>query len=147
MTNATPLVVTPEHVVAAARGYLDVRWRHQGRTRAGLDCIGLVVCVARELGLSSADAAGYGRHPDAGRLRAALRTHCVQRSGDAAPGMVALLRFEREPQHLAIVTPYALGGLAIVHALTSARRVVEHRLDDTYRSRIVELFDLPGVVR
>jgi cell wall-associated NlpC family hydrolase len=140
---------TPEHVVAAARAYLGVRWHHQGRSRAGLDCIGLIVRVAHDLGLSLADVHGYGRHPDGDRLLAGLRTHCVERSGAApAPGMVALMRFDIDPQHLAIVVPYAVdSGLAIVHALAPARRVVEHRLDAAHLASIVALFDLPGVAR
>jgi cell wall-associated NlpC family hydrolase len=48
-------------IVAAARTYLGVPWRHQGRTRAGLDCAGLIVMVARDLALSDYDSTAYGR--------------------------------------------------------------------------------------
>lgn len=138
---------TPAQVVAAARGYLGVRWHHQGRSRAGLDCIGLVVRVAHDLGLSEFDVAGYGRNPDSDRLRAGLREHCVERFGSPEVGMVALMRFDIAPQHLAFVVPYEHGGLGLVHALVTARRVVEHRLDVVNLARIGGLFDLPGVAR
>ena len=57
-----PSDVTPDMIVAEARTWLGVLWRHQGRTRAGIDCVGLLVCVARALGLSDYDSTGYGRH-------------------------------------------------------------------------------------
>jgi cell wall-associated NlpC family hydrolase len=35
-------------IVSAARSWLGVPWRHQGRTRQGVDCAGLVVLVGRK---------------------------------------------------------------------------------------------------
>jgi cell wall-associated NlpC family hydrolase len=52
---------TPERILAEARGWLGVPWRHQGRTRAGVDCAGLVVMVGRALGLTDYDTTGYSR--------------------------------------------------------------------------------------
>ena len=54
--------VTGEAVVAQARTWLGTPWRHQGRSPRGVDCAGLVVLVARALGLADHDVAGYGRH-------------------------------------------------------------------------------------
>jgi cell wall-associated NlpC family hydrolase len=55
-------------IVAAARGWIGVPWRHQGRSRAGVDCVGLIVVVCRELGLSDYDSTVYGRDPDPTRF-------------------------------------------------------------------------------
>lgn len=138
--------VLPAEVVATARSYIDTRWHHQGRNRAGLDCAGLIVCVAHDLALSDFDMRDYGRLPNADQMREVMRGQCTELPTAAlAPGVVALLRFEREPQHLAIVADYLYGGLSIVHALMQSRRVVEHRLDDLWYSRIVALYALPGV--
>ena len=139
--------VSAQDVCAAARTWLRVPWRHQGRNAAGVDCLGLLVRVALDLGLAVQDRAGYGRQPGGGALLAELRRQCTERAGPPQPGMVALMRFKREPQHVAFVVPYALGGLAIVHALCTAGCVTEHRLDDAWRRHIVTLFDLPGVER
>lgn len=137
---------TPADVVTAARSYIGVRWHHQGRSRAGLDCAGLVVCVAHDLGLSDFDTRDYGRLPAGDAMRKVMRTHCTELPADAlAPGVVALMRFDAEPQHLAIVADYLYGGHSIAHALMQSRRVVEHRLDDLWRGRIVSLYALPGV--
>ena len=59
--------VSTAQVVAAGRCYTGVRWHHQGRTRAGLDCAGLIIRTAHDLGLSEFDLADYGRLPD-GRM-------------------------------------------------------------------------------
>lgn len=138
---------SPADVVVVARSYLGIRWRHQGRSRAGVDCVGLIIRILRDLGLSDFDASGYGRLPDGVMMRRTLDQHCVPRVGDPLPGMVALMRFKGAPQHVGIVAPYVHGGESLVHALVTARKVAEHRLDPTWLSRIVALYDLPGVER
>ena len=137
-------VAAPRDVVAAARGFLGVRWHHQGRSSAGLDCAGLVIAVAHVLGLSAFDTRDYGRLPSGQRMREILDAHCA-RAPALQPGVVALMRFEADPQHLAIVADYVYGGLSLVHALMTERRVCEHRLDTHWRARIVALYALPGV--
>lgn len=138
--------VTPADVAATARAYLGVRFVHQGRSRAGMDCAGLVVRVAQDLGLSEFDWRGYGRLPEADRMREVMQSQCVELKPGTAPslGLVALMRFEAEPQHLAIVVDHP-HGLGIVHALMTERKVAEHRLDATWSQRIVALYQLPGV--
>jgi len=139
--------VTVEQLVAAARSYIGVRWHHQGRSRAGLDCAGVIIRAAHDLGLSEFDARGYGTQPD-GSMSRLLREHCLlQPSGtEPEPGMVAEMRFELEPQHIGLIVPYRLGGVGLLHAMSLfPRRVTEHRLDDLWRRRIVALYKLPGV--
>ena len=137
-------MTTPVQVIAAARGYLGVPWVHQGRSRRGVDCAGLVVMVARELGLTSFDVIGYARRPDGESLRAAIvEAGCVE--SDVQLGALLLMRFKREPQHVALVADHPAGGFSIVHALSTSRAVVEHRLDDAWRRRIVSAWELPGV--
>lgn len=51
--------VSGDQVVKAARRYLDVPFKLHGRTRAGLDCIGLLIAVARDFGLSLTDIFDY----------------------------------------------------------------------------------------
>lgn len=138
--------VTPADVAATARAYLGVRFVHQGRSRAGMDCAGLVVRVAQDLGLSEFDWRGYGRLPEADRMREVMQSQCVELKPGTAPslGLVALMRFEAEPQHLAIVVDHP-HGLGVVHALMAERKVAEHRLDATWSQRIVALYELPGV--
>lgn len=39
-----------ELIVATARSWIGTPWKRFGRTRNGIDCGGLVICVAREVG-------------------------------------------------------------------------------------------------
>lgn len=125
--------------VAIARACVGTRFRHQGRYPGiALDCAGLVVHVARTLGLDYRDVAAYERRPSGGRLEAALDAQpCLERAdGEPQPGDVLLLRFEEDPQHLAI---YA-GDDMVIHAYAAVRRVAEHRLDADWRARIVRVY-------
>ena len=93
------MTVTRADVVRVARSYVGVRWRHQGRTRAGIDCIGLVIAVAHDLGLTDYDFTGYGRVPDGKALRATMCEQMDLLSTEPQLGDVLLLRFDRNPLH------------------------------------------------
>ncbi len=131
---------TPEDVIAVASRYLGTRWHHQGRSRAGVDCIGLLVLIAQDLGLSVFDQTDYSHQPDGQRLQAALEAHLTP-VAVPAPGDVLLIRFQQLPQHVALL----VDGGDIIHAYAQARRVVRHRLDDLWRSRMVRAYRFPGV--
>lgn len=139
-------MVTRADIVATARSYLLVRYHHQGRNRAGLDCVGLVLATAWDLGLTAVDFDGYGTTPDGVMMRAELDRHMIRiHPDDMRPADVLLMRFELDPQHLAIVTEMAEGP-GIIHAHSRARRVVEHVIDATWRARTVAAYSWPGVV-
>ncbi len=48
-------------LLAAARGYLGVPFRHLGRGRSGLDCVGLLLLSASDAGIAAEDPGGYAR--------------------------------------------------------------------------------------
>lgn len=133
-------MISRADIVATARSYMGVRWHHQGRNRAGLDCVGLVLATAWDLGLTTVDFDGYGRVPDGRMLRAELDKH-MDRTDSPHIGDVLLMRIEQQPQHLAIAT-----DIGIIHAHAMMRRVVEHRLDDWWSSRVVGAYAWRGVV-
>lgn len=133
-------MITRQKIIAAARSYRGCRYHHQGRTRAGIDCAGLLVCVARDVGIAvDGDQSGYSRTPDGASLKQALDSFGTP--VDAfQPGDFLLMRFDAQPQHIAIVT-----DVGIIHSYLSARRVVEHGLSDDWRARIVQAYAFPGV--
>lgn len=52
--------VSRQQIVEVARSYCGVKYTHQGRKRnIGLDCGGLILMVARDLGLSELEELGY----------------------------------------------------------------------------------------
>lgn len=131
--------MTPSAIIAAARRHLKTPFLHQGRVPGlGLDCAGLVVVVAREFGLQPADPMGYGRMPFQGLLQQALENEaCIHRipSAERQPGDILLMRFGRDPQHLAI-----LAGDTIIHSYSVVGEVCEHALDDAWQRRIVAVY-------
>lgn len=132
--------VTRERFVAEARVWTGTPYLHQGRNRLGVDCIGLLLVVGWSLGLTEYDVKGYGRTPNAGFLEAECE-RLMQRTDNALTGDVYLMRFTRDPQHLAIATDRGL-----IHAWGGAGRVVETSLPLSWRSRIVRAYAVPGVV-
>lgn len=130
--------------IAAARGYLGVRFRHQGRSMRGVDCVGLCIVAMSAIGRPCFDAKAYSREPLTQGLRAAL----VRNLGDPVPhesmreGDVVLMAFVGEPSHTGIVTNYPDGGFAILHTFAQIRKVVEHRMDATWLGYITDVFRL-----
>jgi len=134
-------------VVAAARRWIGTPWQHQARVLgAGCDCAGLIIMVARELGLADVDVTGYGTEPDGERLQALCDQYMHRVPlADVRPGDVLLMAFASPPRHLGIVGDYPGGGLSLIHAYAQMRKVVEHRLDAEWMGRAVAAYRLPGV--
>jgi cell wall-associated NlpC family hydrolase len=132
-------MITRQEIINAARNYLGVRYKHQGRTRFGLDCLGLVVRVAHDLSLSNEDSTDYGSVPDGKRLMREMDAR-LDITMNAKPGDVLLMRFDKNPQHLAIMT-----DKGIIHSYAQVRGVVEHRLDDEWAKRIVRSYSFRGI--
>lgn len=136
------MTVARERVVAAARNWLGTPFHHQGRLKGvGVDCAGVVVGVAKELDLSAFDITGYGHRPNSREMEQLCYSEmsCVVQS-QMQPGNVLLLEVDNQPQHLAFVT-----DIGMLHSYAPLRCVVEHRIDEEWKSRILGVFELPGV--
>ena len=136
-------MIKRQTIIDAARTYLGTRFKHQGRIKgAGIDCVGLVLCVGIDVGLDLPRYLDYSRHPDGKTLQDRLETH-MQRipEADALPGDVLLFRGKSQPQHVGIIS--APGYM--VHAHLSYRKVVEHRIDSSWQKLIVAAYRYPGV--
>ncbi len=126
-------MLTADSFIAAARTYIGVPWQHQGRSRHGIDCVGLLVCVARDLGIPVEDVRAYEREPRAHDLARILRRHCVSvpvaamRRGD-------IVLMGRPSTHVGILT-HAHRPLGLIHVPTNGA-CVEVRFDpDIHRLR------------
>lgn len=134
------IALEPSRTVQAARSYLGVPHHHQGRHRtAGLDCVGLLLAVAQDIGAEWHDLEGYSRSgaATADLMGYSLLREHMARSLDeipietAAPGDVWLFWVERllVPHHVAIIT----GPDRIIHSAARLAgglpgRVLETRL-------------------
>ena len=119
--------------IKEARTWIGTPFHHQGRVKSvGVDCAGLIVGVARELGIFDHQFVGYGREPNNGMLEKELSKYC-ERINSIKPGCILLMRFKTEPQHLAIYTDEN----TIIHAYQSIGKCIEHTLDEKWNRRIV----------
>jgi hypothetical protein len=134
----------------AARSYLGVPFLHQGRNRSGLDCVGLRWIAGRDVGEDLPDYREYRAQPNRGSLLA----HVVARLGEPAlsapicltdlrPDDTVLMRFYREPHHVAIVgeLEYHEGKqLTLIHACGTEERVIEYRLTPDKAATFTHVF-------
>lgn len=136
------MMVTRADIIAEARTWVGTPFHHQGRLKGvGVDCAGVIVGVAHALGLSDYDRHDYGREPYCGMLRSTLDEHMHRVQGDPLPGDVLLMAFDREEQHLAILTDQN----TIIHAYEHVGRCVEHRYADVWRARTRGVYRYKGV--
>ena len=134
----------PTDIIEAARSEIGTPFRHQGRVSGKcLDCAGLVVRVAALLGVTVADQSGYSRLPSGAKLESALdgQPNVFRVRGNPLAGDILMLRFDKDPQHLAIFT-----GENIIHSTNQTGRVVEERFDALWKSRLVRVYRFVGVI-
>jgi cell wall-associated NlpC family hydrolase len=142
-------MISRSQVIAEAREWIGTPFHHQARIKGvGVDCVGLVLGVAWELGIAprTLDEKGYPRVPDGVSLMRTMRGHAAEIDrADMQPGDVIVLSFDRDPQHLGILGDYRHGGLSIIHAAGNTGRVIETRLMFSPAMKFVAAFALPGV--
>ncbi len=138
-------------VVVAARAYIGTPYLHQGRVKGplgGIDCVGLPVGVAWDLGLKAREwnVTGYRRLPDGVTLMRQIRplmAHEVPQTA-MAPGDLLVIAWDRFPHHVGILGDH-LGGLSIIHADNRRGEVVEQRLVLAAGMKFVAAFRFPEV--
>jgi hypothetical protein len=105
-------------VIAAARACLGTRFRLHGRSREGLDCVGLAAMAYGKAGVPAGYALCGG---DPGQTAAAIDGFGLARVTDPPrPADLLLLRVGPHQLHLAILT-----DRGFIHADARLRRVVE----------------------
>jgi cell wall-associated NlpC family hydrolase len=128
-------------ISAAALAMVGTKFHAQGRLPGvGLDCIGVVVCVARQLEIPHWDIPAYSMRPD-GQLMPALAAQLERVQGEPQEGDVLLMSFDKEPHHVAIV----VDGGRIVHAYSTVRKCVVQEYTDHWRSKVRAVYRFPGV--
>jgi hypothetical protein len=158
----------------AARAYVGMEFRHQGRARPGdgksarIDCAGLLVCVGEDLGLIDragraiirADYADKGPQPHDGYLHAECERRLETREtrldvsplNGPRPGDVVTLRAPNSISHCGFIGADGAGALTLIFPypvrLKNAihGRIVEVRFDERWRGRLVGAFYFPGVI-
>lgn len=132
-------------IVTAARSYIGASWAHEGRTRGGLDCIGLIQVVGGSFGVPYTDMTGYDAAPDGHLFLGHLKKHLtINQGGVYFDGTIGLFRQNRYPCHVGIFATLN-GQRSLIHAALSARRVTETRFIPDGDLRLVLAMEYPGV--
>lgn len=139
-------------IVTAAAAYLGSPWKHQGRARHGLDCLGLIILAAVDVGLARAaeylslEARQYGRMPPNALARELLAVGMI-RTGAPVPGAVGLFaQAGTYPSHVGIIAGEPGAPLEVIHASALAGKVVRHILVPTDPNMLLRgCFLYPGV--
>lgn len=134
-----------------ARTFEGVRFVHRGRSRRGIDCVGLLVMVARQLGITLTEPETYGREPARNNNSFDLRWYLEKNLGPPVdrpyqPNDVVMMKLRPrfDPAHVAMVAPHPY-GLAIIHTYGEIGRVVYQRIDDRRHQQIIEAFSWANI--
>lgn len=136
-----------EEVCKKALEYLDTPFHHQGRKKGvGLDCAGFIVELAKECKLykgNVVDMKNYSAKPDGVSLRKTLLQGTAKEKTftDIKIGDIILFRFLQNPQHLALYMP----NNKIIHAYSTAEKVIMHDLDEKWKNKIVSVFEFENI--
>lgn len=143
-------MITHREVFEAALRYKDVPWKHQGRSDKGIDCLGLVVRVAIDLGLPgtenalSIDTRDYSRVTPMGICKELMNGGMLRASKPISGAVVVFAQGGTYTTHLGILGSGRF-ELELVHAYAPSRRVVHHVFDDGWRKNARAFFLYPGV--
>lgn len=130
-------------LASTAMRLVGVPYRHQGRSRTGLDCSGLVVYAHRLCGVDLPDRTDYSLSSDFGPVLLDLLAVDFTEWPQARLGdVVAIGNRGRAspPRHLGILAPARFGsGFDMVHACSDSKAIVRESLSEAW-SRFVHSF-------
>ena len=137
-------MITVEDIINKSREYLGVPFKHQGRTREkGLDCIGLLARCGEDLGIEVLDDLTYSTKVNPAQLKEGLERHCEKTLRlTYEPGYIGLMQFDKiyGPTHTVLITDKGM-----IHAYNKRGCVVEHRMNDVWRKKIVATYKINSV--
>ncbi|MCP4660973.1 MAG: hypothetical protein GY856_36695 [bacterium] len=125
------------YIVAEARKMLGVPFVHQGRNpAAGVDCAGLIWCVADALQLPLGDVTGYAEGAAGVNVEEILAADLSTIEVDEmAPGDVVTFRTRSRATHMGFAS-----DVGLIHAWGVAGRVIEHALTKGWRKKISKVY-------
>lgn len=137
-----------KRIIQEARTWVNTPFHLHGRLKhIGCDCVGLVLGVAKELNLMSKqnhvlphfETLDYHPRESNKLLVQMLNLHLVEKTNLQIADVV-MLKYDSIPGHIGIISQNNSGVLSIVHANMRFKKVVEHTLDESIKSRIVGIF-------
>lgn len=139
--------ISQHYFISKAREWIGVNYHHQGASRYGCDCIGLILGVGLELGVDwrSFDIPDRTERPNGNLMQAQIELVCGKPAfHPPQEGNLALFKIYNQPQHCGIISDlgYSLG---LIHADRSIGKVVECALSPMWESRLIAVYYIPCI--
>lgn len=136
--------MTRDEIITEARTYLGVPWRHRGRSRTGVDCIGFICKLGDAFGIEYEDIDGYSRNPDGRFVDHVMKFMTYRNPQTIVPGCVVVLRDQHQPCHIGLIVE-KYDQLYLLHASLAKRAVIEEEWDQYWKTKFRCALDFPGV--
>lgn len=153
MTTFAPGNISRLDILREARALLGTPYVNHQRVpgrEGGIDCIGVPIVVARNVGSVAPDfdINGYSLHPDGTMLHLCDKYLIRIGKQDVLPADIVVVSWgDDRAHHVGIVAPHTAypGRLAIIHAYPKQKEVTEHRLEYSNFMRFIAAYRFPGV--
>lgn len=134
-------MATSDEIIDQARTYKGVKWRHQGRNRStGIDCVGLIAMVAKDLKISDYDFTSYQRRANGDEFLTHFRSNLPEvHVNDIEPGDVLVFADSKYQCHAGIMS-YKHGRPHFIHSFAGTRKVVEQELCKKWLEKLTHAF-------
>lgn len=123
--------------IDAARGYIGTRWMHQGRSARGIDCVGLVLLSAAQIGIEIPDMQGYRRSPNPALFLGHIRNNTIPADAPV-PGTIGVFRDGNQPCHVGIFATLH-DQLSLIHAYAGTGLVMEEVFIHDWPKKLIEI--------
>lgn len=135
-------MTTRNNIVEIAREFLGSPFKHQGRVKDGIDCVGLIAAVCNRIMYPYVDGI-YKRKPTKGlviaKLKESFRSILVNEATDG--DILVFWVYKRNyDQHVAIKTDKGM-----IHTYADVGYVVENTINDFWSKRIMGAFRFYGI--
>lgn len=139
-------MTTRNDISQEALSWIGTPWKHQGRSRRGVDCCGLVVVVGQQLGLDVEDVTGYNRRASNYDFLDIFRKQGIEVPLDQIRvGDVVCFTDRQYPCHCGIMVNFKGAGY-FVHSHALHRRVILGSLSmPEWRQKLTHAFRYRGI--
>ena len=134
--------------IESANTWIGVPWVKNGRSRSGVDCVGLVIMCLRNCGIYTRDYPELSSKLGIKPLIEVAKIYGYEVSiQDIFTGDILLMHL---PGHTNMKHVAIYDGYSIIHCGMHWNKVVRHRLDEALKRMVKRVFrfkdDLPGVI-
>lgn len=132
-----------QNIIIEARSWIGTPFQHQAAIKnIGCDCIGLVLGVLKNIGTDFTNQCpnDYAQHPTNYNLKTKLDENLIKKPiTEIESSDIFLMSFQALPQHVGFISEYE-NDLYIIHSYKNIGKAVEHKLNDYWKSRIIQIY-------